>query len=391
MMHLIQLRPMSVHGESSNGRRRFLHGSLKQFDGTDAWFALDFSSWATYNLLAGCTVCQNSTRYATYVTQCILRSPFSTFGFISWGTWQYSCGTFISDTTWVLIVNYTKPVLTLVSPTNSYFPSDKNFTLPSQTAIPFWAATNRISLHFSGCQNRLTMKLQPSNGTTLHLTRHKLRLFKAKVRRIVQWLKIADWYQTDRTRGFDWCIAFHGGLKEIQHRRNSWWCHRWSCCYRFGHCCHYPGSQKTEAPPADNLSRWPARISTFALDDWFFTEPSESQCHVIGNVTIPRKCHVPFDAKSAVSWVISTTCHFTRPTNAWTWSRSCRRNRNSCTCVITDSRPRAFYKRPDAEWCSSTYLIRISFDTQVFPASISISSRKRDFTLRIEPNITSTC
>ncbi|KIM71923.1 hypothetical protein PILCRDRAFT_489302 [Piloderma croceum F 1598] len=68
-------------------------------------------SWATYNLFAACTVCQSST------------------DFVSWGDWQYNCGEFVSDTT--------------------YFPSDKNFTLPSETSIPFWAGTNHVErCHF---------------------------------------------------------------------------------------------------------------------------------------------------------------------------------------------------------------------------------------------------
>jgi len=61
-------------------------------------------SWASYNLIAACTVCQNSD------------------DFLPWGEWQMSCGTYVSNTT--------------------YFPSDKDITLPSETAIPYWAGTD---------------------------------------------------------------------------------------------------------------------------------------------------------------------------------------------------------------------------------------------------------
>jgi hypothetical protein len=60
-------------------------------------------SWSAYNLLAACTACQNF--------------PDS---IQTWGTWQMSCGGFLSNTT--------------------YFPS--GFTLPSETSIPFWAGEN---------------------------------------------------------------------------------------------------------------------------------------------------------------------------------------------------------------------------------------------------------
>jgi len=61
-------------------------------------------SWAAYNLLSACTVCQNSD------------------DFLPWGEWHKSCGSYVSNTT--------------------YFPSDQDITLPSETAIPYWAGTN---------------------------------------------------------------------------------------------------------------------------------------------------------------------------------------------------------------------------------------------------------
>lgn len=65
-------------------------------------------SWATYNLISACTVCQNSDN------------------FVSWGTWLDNCdASYVSNTT--------------------YFPYDKDDRLPNETAIPFWAATNPIT------------------------------------------------------------------------------------------------------------------------------------------------------------------------------------------------------------------------------------------------------
>jgi hypothetical protein len=141
--------------------RRFFDNTC---DGTD--LCILFSSWASYNLLAGCTVCQNSTLFVTYVSFC--NSEFVILNIshlFSWGTWQMDCGDNVSTTTLVLKVSLGSLLTHGLGLVIFHLTEGRRYhqtaTLSNETAIPFWAATNRMWLSFRGRQGLLTLKHSP--------------------------------------------------------------------------------------------------------------------------------------------------------------------------------------------------------------------------------------